>query len=60
MGIYRRCNRAGERHTKGSESEEGGGRGVKGLATFDTRVFSRSWLHRLFEMELLAGRPLKL
>ena len=24
MGIYRRCNRTGERHTKGSESEEGG------------------------------------
>ena len=24
MCIYRRCNRTGERHTKGSESEEGG------------------------------------
>ena len=29
MGIYRRCNRTGERHTKGSESEEAGGGGVE-------------------------------
>ena len=54
MDIYRRCNRTGERHKKGSESEEGGGGrgGRKALPLSDTRVFSRSWLHPLLEMEL--------
>ena len=63
MDIYRRCNRMGERHTKGSESEEegwGGGGGRKALPLSGTRVFSRSWLHPLLEMELLVGRQLKL
>ena len=45
----------GERHTKGSESQEGG---RKALPLSDARVFSRGWLRWPLKMVLLAGRPL--